>query len=128
MWAGPLENWLSALDRILELDVTTIVPGHGPVTDKEGVKEVKAYWEYLLPRAKKYFRDAVSAEKAAYRMVHDDNFPYLHWNSPERMMTNMHTLYREFRGRTDSPKIPELLNTMRKQALLAHDLPMRSRR
>lgn len=29
-----VDQWLSALDRIGELDVDTIVPGHGPVTDK----------------------------------------------------------------------------------------------
>jgi cyclase len=29
-----VDQWLAALDRIGELDVDTIVPGHGPVTDK----------------------------------------------------------------------------------------------
>jgi len=44
MWAGPVENWLAALDQILEMDVETIIPGHGPITDKNGVQQVKAYW------------------------------------------------------------------------------------
>ena len=38
MWAGPVENWIAAGDRILAMDVTTIVPGQDrPVTDKKGV-------------------------------------------------------------------------------------------
>ncbi len=37
MWAGPVENWIAACDAILDMDVETIVPGHGPVTDKKGV-------------------------------------------------------------------------------------------
>lgn len=38
-------------------------------------------------------------------------------------MTNTHTLYREWQGRVDHPKVPELLNILRKQAILAHKLP-----
>ena len=37
MWAGPVENWIAACETILAMDVETIVPGHGPVTDKKGV-------------------------------------------------------------------------------------------
>ena len=36
IWAGPAENWLAAIDRILAMDVETVVPGHGPITDKNG--------------------------------------------------------------------------------------------
>ncbi len=38
-------------------------------------------------------------------------------------MTNAHTIYRHLGGRTDHPQVPELLNILRKQALLAHALP-----
>ena len=34
MWAGPVKNWLNALDLILDLDVDVIVPGHGPIIGK----------------------------------------------------------------------------------------------
>src|SRR5947207_10387530 len=34
VWAGPIANWVAALDRVLAMDVDTVVPGHGPVTDK----------------------------------------------------------------------------------------------
>lgn len=34
LMTSDVPEWLSALDRIGELDVDTIVPGHGPVTDK----------------------------------------------------------------------------------------------
>ena len=49
--------------------------------------------------------------------------PFAGWNSPERIMTSTHTIYRNLQGRTDHPKVPELMNIMRKQALLAHELP-----
>ena len=43
MWEGPVANWLAACDRILELDARVIVPGHGPVTDASGVRDVQRY-------------------------------------------------------------------------------------
>ena len=126
MWAGPVTNWLNALDRILALDVETIVPGHGPITDKQGVEQVKAYWEFVADQVGERFRAGMSAEAAAQDIVLSELFrtqPFATWNSPERMMTNAHTIYRHLSGRTDAPKVRELLGIMRKQALLAHMLP-----
>lgn len=34
LMTSDIDQWLAALDRIGQLDVDTIVPGHGPVTDK----------------------------------------------------------------------------------------------
>ncbi len=126
MWAGPVDNWLSALDRILGMDVDIIVPGHGPITDKDGVEQVKGYWEYVKAEVAQRFAAGLSAKDAAHDIVLSDDFarrPFSSWNSPERMMTNVHTMYRHLSGRTDHPKVPELMNIMRKQALLAHQLP-----
>lgn len=126
MWAGPVENWLAALDHILDKNIDVIVPGHGPITDKRGVQQVKAYWEYVNTQVQQRYNAGLSAGDAAYDIVLGDDFaqqPFALWNSPERMMTNVHTLYRHLQGRTDHPKVPELINTLRKQALLAHQLP-----
>ena len=126
IWAGPVENWLAALDKILTMDVETIIPGHGPITDKEGVRGVKAYWVYVADEVRKRYEAGMSARDAAYDIVLSNDFaqqPFANWNSPERIMVSTHTIYRHLAGRTDTPKVPELLNTMRKQALLAHELP-----
>jgi len=126
MWAGPLDNWLAALDRILDMDVDVIVPGHGPITDKSGVQQVKSYWEYVNTQVRQLYDAGLSARDAAYDIALSDDFvqqPFARWNSPERIMTNVHILYRHLQGRTDHLKIPELINIMRKQALLAYQLP-----
>ena len=47
VWAGPLANWIAACDLMLGLDVDTVVPGHGPVTDKAGVAEVRDYLAFV---------------------------------------------------------------------------------
>ncbi len=33
VWAGPVANWVAACDRVLGLDASVIVPGHGPLAD-----------------------------------------------------------------------------------------------
>lgn len=126
MWAGPLENWLHALELILDLEIDTIVPGHGPITNKDGVCEVKTYWEYVHGAARKCHEDKISARQAAYDIVSSDEFramPQSRWDSPERIMTNVHFLYRHFNGRTGPLSVAHKINLMRKQALLAHALP-----
>ena len=41
--AGSLSNWIAACERILALDARVLVPGHGPVTDASGVRDVRRY-------------------------------------------------------------------------------------
>lgn len=126
MWAGPVENWLRALDLILDLDVETIVPGHGPITGKDGVRLVKTYWEFVRGAARQCFENNVPAQEAARQILTSDAFrtlPFSRWDSPERMMTNVHLLYRHFKGKTGHMSAAAKVNLMRKQALLAHSLP-----
>ena len=47
VWAGPLSNWIAACDLMLGMEVDTVVPGHGPVTDKQGVVEVRDYLSFV---------------------------------------------------------------------------------
>ncbi len=55
MWVGPVERWIEALDRILALDPQTVIPGHGPVTDADGVRSVRDYWAHLESEARRHF-------------------------------------------------------------------------
>lgn len=47
VWAGPLSNWVAACDLMLGLDIDTVVPGHGPVTDKAGIVAVRDYLSFV---------------------------------------------------------------------------------
>ena len=42
VWAS-LSNWIAACDRIIELGASVLVPGHGPVTDASGIRDVRRY-------------------------------------------------------------------------------------
>jgi glyoxylase-like metal-dependent hydrolase (beta-lactamase superfamily II) len=94
-WDGPVSNWIRACDRILELDVHTIVPGHGPLTDKAGVRRVRDYWEYLLSEARDRFEAGLSADEAARDITMGG---FSHWRDAERVAVNVDTIYRELSG------------------------------
>lgn len=63
-WAGPISRWVAACDRILGMDVTTIVPGHGPVTDKSGVHRVREYLTWVEAQARRRFEDGLDVDAA----------------------------------------------------------------
>ena len=43
MGEGDVSGWVKTLDFILALDVTTIIPGHGPISGKKDIADMKAY-------------------------------------------------------------------------------------
>jgi cyclase len=108
------------------LDVDLIVPGHGPLTDKDGARAVQAYWEFMQAQLRQSFDAGLSASAAARAAVLNAEFahqPFAEWNSPERVMVSAHTQYRHWRGQSKPPTTLQLLNIMRQQALLAYALP-----
>jgi cyclase len=126
MWAGPVENWVAALDRLLGLDVDTIVPGHGPVTDKDGVRRVRAYWEFLEPAARARFDAGLGPVDAAKEVALGGEFgrtEFAGWDSPERIVINVRTLYLGFEGKPTEAGVRELLSVFRDTAALAVQLP-----
>lgn len=99
VWAGPVANWIAACELILSLDVETVVPGHGPVTDKNGVARVRDYLAYIRREAKQRCDAGLGAFEAARSIAFDD---FAGWGDSERIAVNVATLYREF-GAQDVP-------------------------
>jgi hypothetical protein len=81
------------------MDVDTIVPGHGPVTDKRGVARVKQYLVYIRDEARKRYDAGMAPLEAARSIALDD---FSGWGDAERIAVNTATLYREF-GSKDAP-------------------------
>jgi glyoxylase-like metal-dependent hydrolase (beta-lactamase superfamily II) len=99
VWAN-ISNWIAACDRILELGARVLVPGHGPVTDASGVRDVQRYLRYVLEESRKRF-DAGMDEEAAAEDI--DISDFADWGDPERIAGNVGTAYREF-----DPSLPPL--------------------
>jgi glyoxylase-like metal-dependent hydrolase (beta-lactamase superfamily II) len=93
MWAGPVENWISACQYILDLDPAVVVPGHGPITERTAVANMKAYFEYVRDEARIRFDAGVDFEEAA----RDINMTeYRGWSDPERIVANVFSLYKQW--------------------------------
>jgi cyclase len=94
-WVGSFEKWFQCLDLIISLEPAVVVPGHGPVCGIDGVKEMRAYLEYVRDESRKWFDDGASSLEAAKRI---DLGAYADWKAPARLFMNVERAYREFRG------------------------------
>jgi hypothetical protein len=56
---------------MLGMDVETVVPGHGPVTDKTGVVAVRDYLTTVLGAARECHANGVDAFDAAWQIVRE---------------------------------------------------------
>ena len=93
---GHISNWIKVINGILkDLDATTLVMGHGPVSGKEMVSATLKYLRLVKRTAKSHFERGASVEDTS-RAVRLGEFT--DWVDPERVMINVQRLYQEFRG------------------------------
>lgn len=125
IWTGPVSNWIAACDLMLGWDVETIVPGHGPITDKAGVREFRDYLIYILAESRKCHEAGMSFEQATEKISMDR---WLAWGEEERLCVNIYACYREIIGDSmPKPDVMEMLALMgkrhyaRKQQACGHD-------
>jgi len=109
IWAGPIGNWIKACNLMLDLDVETVVPGHGPITDKKGVAAMKGYFEYIETEARRRYDAGMSIMEAAQDISMAD---YSSWGDAERIVVNVGSLYREFSGGKTTTGVAELFGMM----------------
>lgn len=92
VWAGPLANWVAACDRLLAMDVDTVVPGHGPVADKDAVRAERDYFVELERETRARHAAGMSALDAARDLHASDTRG---WGEAERLAVNVAAVYRE---------------------------------
>ena len=73
---GSIEAWLATLDRVLELDFDRVIPGHGPVTDREGIRAFQAFLRELWEVGQQAARENLSLERTleVARLATDEGF------------------------------------------------------
>jgi 2-keto-4-pentenoate hydratase/2-oxohepta-3-ene-1,7-dioic acid hydratase in catechol pathway/glyoxylase-like metal-dependent hydrolase (beta-lactamase superfamily II) len=100
VWAGPIANWVTACDTMIALDAPTVVPGHGPVTDPDGIRAVRGYLAHVAEQAEASYRKGLSWTEAADTI---DLGEYATWLDAERVVVNVYQRYREL-----DPDTPQL--------------------
>ncbi len=103
VWDGPIANWIAACDTMLALDAPTVVPGHGPVTDADGVRAVRGYLTHVVDQADAAHAKGMTFQEAAATV---DLAEYATWLDAERIVVNVHQRYREL-----DPDMPSLAQT-----------------
>ena len=114
VWAGPVSNWIEACDLMLAMDVDTVVPGHGPVTDKTGVIEVRGYLELVEREAGVRHTAGMDAFEAARDLasVLGASEDYSSLGEFGRIAVNVEAVYRERDPAHESPDIIEQFRRM----------------
>jgi cyclase len=113
IWQGPVANWIKACLLIEEMEANLIVPGHGPITDKHGVAQVRHYLQYVHDQARSRYDAGMTAFEAAKDIELSE---YSSWSDPERIAVNVDSLYREF---SDEQVATDTLELMGRMAELA---------
>jgi glyoxylase-like metal-dependent hydrolase (beta-lactamase superfamily II) len=109
VWAGPVSNWIKACDLMLDMDLECIVPGHGPITDAQGVRRVRDYLAYVHDEAAKRFAAGMGAAEAARDIALGQ---FSSWSDRERIAVNVETVYRELSGDDTGAGVAELFGRM----------------
>lgn len=114
VWAGPLSNWVAACDLMLGMDIDTVVPGHGPVTDKGGVAQVRDYLAFVDDQSRQHYAagdDAWEAARAIAREV-GARPDFSCWGEFGRITVNVETAYRSLDPGHSTPDVVEQFRRM----------------
>jgi cyclase len=104
-------------ERILQMDVDVIVPGHGPITDKAGVRGVQEYLRFVDSEARKRFDAGMAFEDAARDIALGE---FRNWTDYERIVVNVYSLYLEYSARSKRPDHARLFDAMAAYREMGH--------
>ena len=83
-----------------------MVPGHGPITDPDGIRAVRGYFVHISEYADAAHRKGLSWAEAADTI---DLGEYAAWLDSERVVVNVYQRYRELDPETPQLEIMALL-------------------
>ncbi len=109
LWAGPMTRWIAACRTIEALQPDVVVPGHGPICDVAGVRNLRGYFEHLTDQARGRFDAGMPWREAARDIPLTE---YAHWTDPERVVANVYSLYKEWDPELEPASPPVLFAEM----------------
>jgi len=73
---GSVREWAATLDRVFELEFDVVIPGHGPVTDRAGLREFQHFIRQLAELGAQAARAGLSLEETQARALLDADAGY----------------------------------------------------
>ncbi|MCB9682960.1 MAG: MBL fold metallo-hydrolase, partial [Alphaproteobacteria bacterium] len=93
----PVSQWIAACDTIEALAPERVVPGHGPLATLAEVRRCRDYLVWLTTEVRQRHDAGLGVLQAALDL---DGRDFADWNEDERLVANVHALYRELDGVT----------------------------
>ena len=90
---GDSAGWIAALERIEDMDIEAIIPGHGFVCTMQEITDLKQFLTRLRQQVRKCYDRKLEKEKAVAEI---DMGPYANWPQQERLALDVDQLYKEF--------------------------------
>jgi len=87
-WIG--SSWLAAM--MLALGAATVVPGHGPLSDRSCIEDQRGYFEWLVAEGTPRLEGGMAPLDAARDLA---GGPYAGWGEGERLVVNLTALGRD---------------------------------
>ncbi len=100
VWAGPVQNWIRACDRIRALGADLLVPGHGPVSGVEVLTAMSDYLSFVQEEASSRYGAGMPFDDA---IADIDLGRFAGRPESERLAANVCEVYRELDPDTDEP-------------------------
>jgi glyoxylase-like metal-dependent hydrolase (beta-lactamase superfamily II) len=92
-WAGSPGQFFRAIETIIDLHSSAIVPGRGPIYGVEALQAEKAYFQHVHDGSRACFNEGLTAQDAAKRSQLGDSGE---WKAPAGLALNVDCAYREF--------------------------------
>jgi cyclase len=88
---GSSAGWIAAIERLEQMDIETIVPGHGYLATKKELVDLKECLIALRSQVKDCFDRNLTPEHATKEI----DLPYLEWPRSERLAQDVSVIYEE---------------------------------
>ena len=112
-WAGPVSNWVNALDRIIALQPKHVVPGHGALATLDAVCASRDYLVMVDREARARHASGLGVMEAARDLAADEVMaPYREWGEWGRVVVNIEAVYRELDPSRTPTDVPTMFGWM----------------